>query len=495
MDGIPGGGSSRLTFSGLASGLDTSSIIQALMDVEREPLRRLQIRRDDVDQQRSLVRDLNSKLLSLRDAARGLDNRTLLGQGESEDEELLSYQTTSSDEDVVTATATSGATASSIQVAVQQLATTGRQLTTALGEDDIVLAAGETATFTMADADATSFSVTAPSGGLTLSGLRERINQSSDNEDLLRAEVIRDGTDQFRLVVSSVATGEENDFTVSGDLAASLDAGLAQTAQNAIVQLFGSDTSTGVVVENASNDIENAVSGITLHLHRQSELEDGVSDPAGPRRNETLDVQVDVEGVKEKLQGFVKTYNEAVSFINEQFEVDEASEQAGPLSGDAGLRSLQLQLLGAVSRPYRFQGSAGNRFAPEPTGGSIGNVGLELKSDGTLSIDGEKLDEALSLDPGAFREFFSGAEDGSGGFDEGFATALVSRLEPVVRFGDGLLATRDDSFERRLDVIDDSIDRFERRLEQREETLRARFTAMEQIVASVEAQSGFLNAL
>jgi len=101
------------------------------------------------------------------------------------------------------------------------------------------------------------------------------------------------------------------------------------------------------------------------------------------------------------------------------------------------------------------------------------------------------------------REFLSGrlgdGVDESGNpievLDPGFAQTLAARLEEIVRSGDGTLAERDQGFARRLATFDDSITRFEQRLEQREETLIQRFSALETVVAGLQNQQGFLSGL
>ena len=79
----------RPTFGGLASGLDTNALLSGLLELERQPLQRIQSRRAEVANQRSLMRDLNSRLVKLREAAQALDNRNATGSAFSTSEEFL----------------------------------------------------------------------------------------------------------------------------------------------------------------------------------------------------------------------------------------------------------------------------------------------------------------------------------------------------------------------------------------------------------------------
>ena len=66
----------RLTFGGLATGIDTAAIVDALLRVERQPIARLESQRSAVRTQQDLLRQFNGLLLALRDAARAIDNRS-----------------------------------------------------------------------------------------------------------------------------------------------------------------------------------------------------------------------------------------------------------------------------------------------------------------------------------------------------------------------------------------------------------------------------------
>ena len=70
----------RPTFGGLATGLDTTALLDGLLAIERLPLQRIQARRDEIDTQRGLMRDLNTKLLALRTAAQAVDKLSFLGE-------------------------------------------------------------------------------------------------------------------------------------------------------------------------------------------------------------------------------------------------------------------------------------------------------------------------------------------------------------------------------------------------------------------------------
>src|SRR5947207_15130252 len=63
--------------TGLASGIDTSSIVNALMQVERAPEKQMQIKKSQSQQRQTLLQDFETKLKALQTAAEGLGDVTM----------------------------------------------------------------------------------------------------------------------------------------------------------------------------------------------------------------------------------------------------------------------------------------------------------------------------------------------------------------------------------------------------------------------------------
>lgn len=502
----------RPTFGGLASGLDTNALLEGLLAIERIPLQRIESRRSEISNQRSLMRDLNTKLLALRDAAREIDNRSVTGGQASASEEFLRYSGSTTDDEVVTISADSGAAPGDIDIRVDSLARGSRRFSVATGAGATALSGTQSISIDLPNGDPTATPVVEPTSilieangtNLTLQDVRDQINTSPDNGGNVRADVLQVSDDEFQLVITSAATGLSNELSIAGDItfeAPAVDG--SDNAADASFLLFGRS------ITRESNLISDVLGGITLRLVGEAKLEeDNVT-----QITETVSVEVDVDEVAEGLEDFVKAYNDVLSFIDGQFRVDEGTNRAGPLAGDFTLRDVQRQLREMVSTGYQFETNPSNPFASTVDGafgGAISGIGIDIGAGGTLSVDKEKLEEALALDPLSVREFLSGRvrdtalnqaaidEDPSiepDLYDKGFAQRMAVQLEQIVRTGDGALANRDKAFADRLSQFDDSIDRFERRLSLREETLVARFSSLERIVSGLQSQQGFLTSL
>ncbi|MGI9431860.1 MAG: flagellar filament capping protein FliD [Myxococcota bacterium] len=458
-----------LRVGGLATGLDTNALVDALLALERRPLELIQQRRTEIELQQSLFRDLNTRLLTLRDAAAALDNRTTGLTGSSFDEEFLAYAATSSDETLVEATTTGNANPGSFDIHVDQLAAVGRRISVGFASStDVVFAEGET--LQIDHGGAAPIALTVAAGGTSLEGLRDAINTDVNNQGDVRADVVFDGTD-YRLVVSGTRTGAENDVTVSGTVSgpgggALLDDTLTQVAQDASFQVLG------LTVTRPSNEISDALPGISLRLR-------GVH--ANPTDVTFVDVARDDEAITEGLQTFVDAYNSVIEFLDGQSSFDETLETAGPLSGDFTLRAIEQTVQRTLVDQYAF---AGNPF------NSLVELGVSFDDEGRLSLDSGILTTALDLDPFAARQMLSG--DGT---SDGLMTAIARALDPITESATGSIAVRQDGFEERIDGIDRQIERFELRLEQREELLILQFSRLESSVAALQAQSNSLAGL
>src|SRR4051812_17221961 len=104
--------------TGLVSGINYGDIINQLMSLEQRPVNTLQIRIDAVNKQRLAFTDLSTRLTSLK----------LNGTSLKKTANFQNASTTTSDESVLTATATSGAAVGSYQFQVAQLVTSQQSI-------------------------------------------------------------------------------------------------------------------------------------------------------------------------------------------------------------------------------------------------------------------------------------------------------------------------------------------------------------------------------
>lgn len=463
-------GAPRLTFSGLASGIDTAAIIEGLLQVERLPLERVQARRSAIEREQGLIRQLNTLLLELRTAAGAIDNRSESLASPAASEELLATATTSSAEAVLQVTSEGSAAPGTFSIRVDQLATAARQVSAAFpSASEIVGQPGEMIEIDTGGEAPISIAL----GSVTLTELRDLINSDPANERRIRASLLDDGAGAVRLVILGTQVGAASDVTVTTSAqapggAAFVDPTLSVAAGDARLVAFG------VPISRPGNEITDVIPGVTLRLQ-------GVNDPADPMDAVSVTVSRDDEEIQSRLQRFVDAFNAVRNFAVKQATVSGTTNRGGALSGDSGLRLAERTVQDAVSRSLALPG---NPFS------SLSAIGIRFAPGGTLALDQEVLATALDRDPESVRQLLSGDE-----VTDGIATGLARALESLTRVGDGVLPQRIESFTTRLESFDDRIAQLEARLERREVDLVRRFTSLEKLISSFQSSANFLAQL
>ncbi|MBL0061228.1 MAG: flagellar filament capping protein FliD [bacterium] len=191
------------TVSGLVSGIDWDSTIKQLMQIERRRVTLYEDRKSENETKLNLWAQIQGKIAGLQGAAQNLDRRS----------EFVVKSASSSDSSVVTVQASSSAPRGSHSVEVLALAKAHSiaaqgfddKNSTGVGDSggDFVIQIGDE-TITIADADLSS--------ATTLDQLRNLINNSADNDDLVTASILDDGSDsgRFRLVLTANNPGLDN---------------------------------------------------------------------------------------------------------------------------------------------------------------------------------------------------------------------------------------------------------------------------------------------
>ena len=139
---------STISFGGLASGLDTGAIIEALLEIRRQPIVRLENNIKTYESQQKAIAELESRAKALQSAAEAFDTP----------EEFASIAALSSHEDLLSATAGSLAMPGSFSITVNSLATAQKDISqgydsllSSVGTGDIsITVGGETTTVSLA---------------------------------------------------------------------------------------------------------------------------------------------------------------------------------------------------------------------------------------------------------------------------------------------------------------------------------------------------------
>lgn len=440
----------NITFGGLATGLDTNALIDGLMAAERLPLDRIQTKKQNLSSARDTISALTSKLATLKTAALALKDPT----------QFASFTAASSDTGITTSVS-GAASGGSYSVHVAQLAREQRSYSTTFAASTTALGATGTLTLQVGAGAAVDVTLAATD---TLADVAAKINSAGAR---VGASVLYDGT-TYRLQVRGLDTGAANavSFTGAGATALGLDAPGATFQSAADAQL----TVDGIAITRSTNQIAGVISGVTLALTKENV-------------SSTIAVKSDPDGLKKKLDAFVAAYNDVVKAgqFAAGFGTIKAANQV--LAGDGAIRS-------ALDKISRIVGASIAGATGKYT--TLMSVGLQSNNDGTLKLDGAKLYGALEADPtGVARLFVVDASIGATGAMGAMATAIDS----LISGSSAVLVSRADAFSLQSKRLDDDADALQRRLDQYEETLRQRFTALEQLVSQFKAQGNALAGL
>jgi flagellar hook-associated protein 2 len=522
-----------ISFGGLATGLDTTSLIEQLMEAERTPLSRLETDKSYFNARLSALTQFETKLESFLTKIENLDSAT----------DLQAKKTTLSSEDFFSATPDSEALAGNYQVEVVDLAQVQKSVSLGVADKTASNFGLGTLTLTVGDNDPVEIAIDA--GNNSLEGIMSAINEADAG---VTASIINDGTaNPYRLVL----TGEDiaTNFSLTGNLASfngdvtSLTTG-GYADQEA--KLFGSGTislSTGHDItlsgeNNSLADIRDAINlemgttGVSATIEADGDgdwklvLAGGAIDSTNltggagydapsftttqnaqqahirvdgidifsnsntlteaipgvsldlTRAEEgtvtNLSVDLDENAIKGLIKSFVSGYNDVVSFVTNQSKSE--GSNAGILVGDSGLNNVKRRLQNMLTTP--IEGSIS----------SLSQLGLKTQKNGTLEIDDDTLTEAIQNDLAGVTKLLAGNDS-----VEGIATRLKSYLDDITDSTDGFFAGRKQSIESNVKRIGKSIERMEMRLEKREQNLFDQFNTLEQLISSMNSTSSYLS--
>ncbi|MET4570873.1 flagellar filament capping protein FliD [Rhodanobacter soli] len=437
-----------LTSMGVGSGLDVATLVNQLVAAKKTPQQnQITSQAASANTQLSALGQINAALSALQSAMASI----------SDGSAFSAHSVTSSDTDVLNATATGNAVAGSYKIEVTQLASALKASSGAFTDSSTQIGTG-TLTITVGG-QAMNLSIDGSNG--SLASIRDAINKASDNPGV--SATIVNGTDGAHLVLSGTRTGAANGFTVSssggdGGLAALNYDPAASSGNGLSVINAASDalyTIDGLAANSAGNSVSTAIDGLTLNL---STL--GTS---------TVSVADDPSKATSALTNLVNTYNSFVGIYQNLTKYDATSKVAGAMIGDATLNGINSTL-------SRIIGGSAN-------GATLSSIGISLQVDGTLKLDNDKLSAALGDGGKQVSDLFGG--------DNGFSAQLGAQLTQWVGDG-GVLAGRTDSISQQLKDLGDQQTALDARMDSLTARYQAQFTALDTLMSKLNSTSSYL---
>ncbi len=358
---------------GLVSGLDTKSLIDALVTARSRPIVLMQQRQAAKTSELAAWKSFEAVLVSLKIASERLAESGLWKQ--------LSVET--SDPDHLVVNAADGAPTGSWDLFVERLAVAHQADSQTYDSRDALVGSG---TLVLETSTGTREVEVAP--GTTLAGLADLVN---DADAGVQATVVRSaaaGVESFRLVLTAAESGEEHRFTVDASGLAGGEAPAftqSRLGDDAILRFGGEG---GAEVRSSTDTFEDVLDGIDVTVRRAHEAGEATS----------ITVERDTDGLENAIGQFVESYNAMVGFANGQYSFDPESGGRPPLLGSATLSSMVAGIRSRVLGPVA--GTEAARFR------SLIAAGLRAGGDGTLTFDKAEFREALETDFDAIANLF-----------------------------------------------------------------------------------------
>lgn len=464
------GGTSSI--SGLASGIDSASIVTQLMQIESRPQTLLKNQLTTAQTTARALREINTSLAALSSAA-----QALTGTGA-----FTARTATSSSKDVTAAATAAAQPGSRLTFTVTALSAAQTSISSASWSSptgDVRTAAGTGSdplpawpiTVLGPDGKTVLGTVDVPAGG-SLNDAAAAINAKKNLG--LQATVIKLDSSHYKLQVTSTATGTSHAFTLLGsgeDPAASTHSFATLTAAQDAKLTIGSSTAT-----SPDNTFADLLTGVSVTVSQVS------STPT------TVTVATDKGGISDKVQALVSAATTALTTIGKYTDSSPGSD--APLKGNPTLTGLATQILAQMSKAVG--------------GSSPAVAGLQLTRDGGLTFDPAKLTALLQSDPATAQKIVGGATGpGQDGMlntpdDTVDTDGLAARLFVVAKNASdsatGLITSLANGQDARAKSLQKDIDGWDLRLDQRKSVLTAKFQAMETALGTLNSQSSWLSS-
>ncbi|HNJ41229.1 MAG TPA: flagellar filament capping protein FliD [Acidobacteriota bacterium] len=443
--------------SGVGSGIDFGVITDSLVAIRSRPITQLSSTQSGYRGRADVLKQLNTRLITLKEAIGGLTDRTL----------STGRFTASSTPTVTTATAATTASLGTVQVEVLRLASQFSQATAGFPTTETAILANgaTTATFELRKGGATTGTpLTITTANNSLAGLRDAINSAKAGVSASIVDVAGNGT-QNQLVLTSTETGAagsvelvETTSTGTGTALNLRSVGLAGANLDASLKI------NGLEISRPGNTISDALTGVSLSLKSTGTT--------------TISITSNTSTLKSKIENFVTAYNAAQDLMNDQYKPDSKGRASGILAGNPTLRQVQYELRNLLQT--NATGNGGNL-----TG--LSQIGLGRDATGKITIDQETLNTKLTDSLADVQALFTGKTETQTGLAQFFETSvspIVSTIEQAIT-----------GFQSSIQQLDKNIADQQTRLLTYRKALEHRFSVVDAAIGQINGQSAALTSV
>ncbi|WP_391208031.1 flagellar hook-associated protein 2 [Psychrobacillus sp. L4] len=494
-----------MRITGLASGMDTESMIKDLMKAQRLPLNKIMQKKQYMEWQRDDYRSINKKIFDFRN----LTSDTMLRQST-----YIKKIVTSSAPDDVSVRNVSSTSDFTGKINVQQLA----EAATIQSSERVLAANADLSQKLKNNSSVTvpsSFTIKAIKQDGTLDSKKVEIDENSTMQSVLDDINKNTGVNTFydsftgKIAFTAKNSGEiPNTLDQNGDVLVNPPEIVIEGDTNNFLKMDKVKPSdgknaififNGLKTERQSNTFQ--INGFEVSLKKAS------------KSDITFSSAPDTDKILESVTKFVDEYNKLIENLNskiretkyrdfqplsteqktdmkeKEIELWDEKAKSGTLKNDStisnALNKMRSDLNAAVG------GVAGAKM--------LNDIGISTSSsyleNGKLVINEAELRKAISEDPNQVYNLF--AADGPTDADKGLARKLVATLDStrkqvIEKAGTDSAVSTTFALGRTLKGFDDQISKFESRLQMIESRYYKQFSAMESAILRANNQSSYL---
>jgi flagellar hook-associated protein 2 len=463
---------SSATISSSTGPLDVQTLVSQLMTVAKQQLNRMNSQLQTENAQISDYGALSSDLTSLQSTLTPLSSGAFIN----------TLKASSSNANVLNATASRSANAGQYNITVNNLASSQNLAYEGqASESDSLGNLDSTLTFTFGTGSTATVDIPADS---SLDSIATAINAAGVG---VSASVVKadSSSTPYRLVLTGNSVGADQSFSTSVEVSDSVDTSTALTSSLSALSFLDFDatsavdstsgtitdsrltaqaqdaslTVNGLTMSSSSNTVTNAILGVTMNLTQTGST--------------VLSIDRDDEAIQAQVQDFVTAFNKVIS--------DAKTLYGGALQGDFNLVQLQNTFNTLLQTP--IAGADGTSKVAY-----LAQVGVSLQKDGTLSLDAAALKTAIANNAAAVAGVFGNSNND--GFAQRFSTAINDLLGPK-----GLITTRTNSLNKMVSDEKDAVAREQTRLDTMQQSYMTQYSNLNSALQKMQQTSTSLTSM
>jgi flagellar hook-associated protein 2 len=508
-----------IRLSGLASGLDTDTMVKELMKAQRMKSTKIEKNITKMEWKKDKWKDINSKIYSLYTSS--LSKIKMQGN-------FNAKKASSTNEEKVTVTANTSAPEGNHIIKVKSTASaqfvTGNvipkdiavSVNTRLTELDLSAVEGSTITIKAGTNDEVVFNVeeTTSIGDFTKALQDAGLNANYD-------------TTQKRFFISSKESGFKNSFTITSsatvdltrlgliEIKPSITDGVVKEPADSTVSLVKPSDAViiynGAELKSPSNTI--SANGLTITVKDKTTGSDTDIDTDDEVIN--ISVTKDNQTIYDMIKDFVKSYNDVLKIMNESYSAD-SSKGYEPLTSDEKeamteeeikkwedkIKSSLLRRDNTLSSITSLMRTTLNKSVSVDgksySLSSFGIVSVNYTEKGLLHINGDSEDILVSSEPDELMKALTENPDAVMEVFTKLASELYGTLSDKMKstsLSSALTIYNDKEISKTITNYKDDLSKLELRLQDMENRYYKQFTAMETMISKLNTQSSSMASL